>query len=53
MISPETDSELLAEIARNLDRIASALESFVNATVRGQNADSDGHLEIFATTHEG
>lgn len=43
----------LAAINRTLQRIAQALEAFNNAAIRGVKLDeSDGHVEVFATTHE-
>jgi hypothetical protein len=58
MISPETEKDILAEMSHSLGRIehqlgriAVALETFNNAAIRGMNADSEGQIEIFATTH--
>jgi len=51
MISPETPSDILAEIARNLDRIATALESFNNAAIRHNSAtDPEGYVIVTAHT---
>lgn len=45
--------DLLSEIGRNLDRIASALETYNNAAIRvDEPLTHDGHVEIFATVHE-
>jgi len=55
MISPETEIDVLADISRNLDRVATALESIVNACVRGEVSESgrlNSHIELFTTNHE-
>lgn len=47
MKEEETILQVLGEINQNLDRIASALESYNNAAIRGFRAnESDGQIEI-------